>query len=418
MLGAVQDGVITPAGRRMAELGAHPRLAAMMLSAADPAQAALAADLAALLEERDPMRERDAPADVALRLEALAGRRDADRGALARIRQAAAQYRRRLRTTAPAAGDPAPLLAAAFPRPDRATAERGRVVPPVRRRRRQVAAHRPARPRPAARGRGLGAGRLGPHPARRPARPGGPAGFTHCRDGRERLRRRLRQRAVTAASAVWRLVLEDRTVPADAGDTARVLADVIGRKLDALDWTDAARQMQARAALLRTVDPGVPDLSDAALAAEVQTWLAPHLLGRAKLADARALDLPALLRARLGWAHAAQLDRDLPTHLTLPGGRAAIDYLAGGAGRSGAGAGFLWTAHHPHAAGGPNRAALRPAIARGPAGGDHRRLGRVLVGRLVGHAAGDARALSEARLAGAPGITPCRPARETPPSAQ
>jgi ATP-dependent helicase HrpB len=28
----------------------------------------------------------------------------------------------------------------------------------------------------------------------------------------------------------------------------------------------------------------------------------------------------------LGWEHAARLDRELPTHLALPGGRAAIDY--------------------------------------------------------------------------------------------
>ena len=47
---------ITEAGRRMAQLGAHPRLAAMLLAAETDAEAALAADLAALLEERDPLR--------------------------------------------------------------------------------------------------------------------------------------------------------------------------------------------------------------------------------------------------------------------------------------------------------------------------------------------------------------------------
>ena len=88
----------------------------MMLAAGTAAERALAADLAALLEERDPLRTgRDTPADIALRLDALAGRADGDRGALAAIRRTADGYRRRLRTTAPAAGDPAPLLAAAFP---------------------------------------------------------------------------------------------------------------------------------------------------------------------------------------------------------------------------------------------------------------------------------------------------------------
>ncbi len=124
-LGALDGaGRITDAGRRMAMLGAHPRLAAMMLAARTPGEAALAADLAALLEERDPLRRPDAPADIGLRLAALAeGDPAADRGALSRIRRVAAQYRRRMRTNAPADGDPGRLLAAAFP--DRIAQRRG-----------------------------------------------------------------------------------------------------------------------------------------------------------------------------------------------------------------------------------------------------------------------------------------------------
>ena len=74
-------------GRRMARLGAHPRLAAMMLAADDPAEAALAADLAALLEERDPLRAagagRHRPAAGGASPRRPGG---ADRGALSRIR--------------------------------------------------------------------------------------------------------------------------------------------------------------------------------------------------------------------------------------------------------------------------------------------------------------------------------------------
>ena len=58
------------------------------------AEAALAADLAALLEERDPLRRPDAPADVGLRLAALAeGDPAADRQARCR---ASAGWRRGL----------------------------------------------------------------------------------------------------------------------------------------------------------------------------------------------------------------------------------------------------------------------------------------------------------------------------------
>jgi len=64
----------------------------------------------------------------------------------------------------------------------------------------------------------------------------------------------------------------------------------------------------------------------------MRDWLAPHLDGMTRLSALASLDLLALLRARLGWADAARLDRDLPTHLTLPhlaspDRRAAVDYL-------------------------------------------------------------------------------------------
>ncbi|MGB3394718.1 MAG: helicase-related protein, partial [Stenotrophomonas sp.] len=48
---------ITTTGKRMLALGTHPRLAAMLVAAANPREQALAADLAALLEARDPLRQ-------------------------------------------------------------------------------------------------------------------------------------------------------------------------------------------------------------------------------------------------------------------------------------------------------------------------------------------------------------------------
>jgi ATP-dependent helicase HrpB len=107
---------------------------------------------------------------------------------------------------------------------------------------------------------------------------------------------------------------------------AATLARVLVEKPDQLPWTEAARQLQARAALLRGIDSAFPDLSDSALAADQGAWLAPYLMGVARLADARKVDLAEALRARLSWDQASRLDRDLPTHIGLPGGRAAVDY--------------------------------------------------------------------------------------------
>jgi ATP-dependent helicase HrpB len=324
-LGALADG-ITGAGRRMVQLGAHPRLAAMMLAARDPGEQALAADLAALLEERDPIRGREPPADVALRLDALAGRGDADGAAVARIRRAAGQYRRRLGTNAPAAGDSAPLLAAAFP--DR-----------IAQRRSEIGSFRLS---------GGGGAKLPPADPLARASLLVVASLDLKASARIRLAAPLDSADIPAAQItetvesgfdpvsgavlsrrrrrLGALVLDDRTIPADPADTATALAAALASRLETLDWTEAARQLQARAALLRQIDSAVPDLSDAALAADVQDWLAPHLVGMARLADAARLDLVPLLRGRLGWEAASRLDRDLPTHLVLPQGRAAIDY--------------------------------------------------------------------------------------------
>ena len=327
-LGALQDGTLTPLGRRMAELGAHPRLAAMMLSAATPGEKARAADLAALLEERDPLRGRDVPAGIGVRLDALENLVDADRGAVSRIRRQAGQYRRRLRAPDAADGEPGPLLAAAFP--DRIAQRRepgsfrfsgggGAKLP-----RGDKLSNEPFLVAAALDPKGAALIRLAAPLDITQLPPQVAAGITEmvengfdAASGTVLSRRRRRLGA---------LVLEDRTLEADPEQTAAALAAAAMRQPDSLPWTDAARQLQARALLLRGLDPAVADLADRALAADAADWLAPHLVGLRKLDALAGLDLAALLRGRLGWADAARLDRLLPTHLALPGGRAAIDY--------------------------------------------------------------------------------------------
>ncbi len=335
-LGALDAaGRITGTGRRMAALSAHPRLAAMMLAAGDAAEAALAADLAALLEERDPLRASDAPADLGLRLAAIAdGHPAADRGALSRIRRAAAQYRRRLRLPSGtrAAGDPGKLVAAAFP--DRIAQRRG-----------EPGAFRLL---------GGGGARL---PATDPlARAGllAVASLELKASARIRLASALDPDALPAALAaqvtetaetsfdratgsvlarrrrrLGALVLQDRTGPADPSEAAaELLRVIVADGLAPLAWTDAARQFQARVAWMRDVAPKEwPDLSDAALAATAADWLLPHVLGASRLADVAALDVAAMLRGLLPWPLPATLDEALPAQLSLPNGRAAIDYI-------------------------------------------------------------------------------------------
>ena len=356
------QGRITEVGRRMARLGTHPRLARMMLAAADDGERALAADLAALLEERDPIRGRDAPADIHLRLDALHGRDrgDADAGAIHRIRRAAALHRRRLRVhgSVAAQGDAGALLAAGFP--DRIAAKRGTMDGAFRLAGLGVSgsagrgfsgsagggvsgsagggARLPATD-PLARAPLLAVADLELQGTETRIRMAAPIDRAVL-EARfpERLRREegaafdARAGAVVARRRLMfgPLVLEESTLPhADPQAVALALADAAAeRALRDLKWTDAARQAQARIAWMRRVEGETwPDLSDAALVAAVRDWLAPHLHGRSRLADLAALDVTALLLDALPWDRRRALDAALPARVALPGGRsAAIDY--------------------------------------------------------------------------------------------
>ena len=326
-LGALDAGRLTDLGRRMCNLGGHPRLSAMMLAAATPAEAALACDIAALLEERDPLRDA-ASADIGLRLAAIASEGGpGDRAAVARIRRAAGQYRHRLglRAVVPSGdtGQVGRLIAAGFP--DRIAQRRG-----------EPGSFRLA---------GGGGARLAVSDALSKAPLLAVAGLEMKLSAQIRLAAPLDPACLAPRSTVsvetgldpatgsvlarrrrrfGQLILEDRTEPADPAETAAALADAAA--IASLPWSDAARQIQGRVGHLRAVEPATwPDLSDAELAAD-RAWLAAALYGMSRLADLQRIDLAGILRATLGHDLAVRLDAALPTHLALPGGRAAIDY--------------------------------------------------------------------------------------------
>ena len=95
-LGALNEDRITSRGKEMLRLPTHPRIAHMLLSA-DESQA-LATDIAALLEERDPL-ARTAGTDLSLRVEMLrkwrrGERVSGERSILERIERLATSWRR------------------------------------------------------------------------------------------------------------------------------------------------------------------------------------------------------------------------------------------------------------------------------------------------------------------------------------
>ncbi len=356
-LGALlPNGQPTPRGRAMAALGLHPRLGAMVLRAADlqlPATAlklpplsaeqrqALACVMAALLGERDPLRQDAVGADLCLRLDLLEQRGRA--GAIAPIRQLALQLRRQLRLP-----KSVPLLpegwaawvgiVLALAYPDRLALPRAQERPGV-----MVlnsgrgAALEPQDPLAASEA--LVAAHLDGD--RRQARIWLAAPLPRAAlellqpeqlldddvvewdDERQQVMAR-RQRRLGA------LLLSDAPQPQpDSAAVQAVLLEQLQRRgLQWLGWTPAQLQLRGRLAFLHQLDPELwPAVDEASLLAELELWLGPHLEGVRSAAQLQAIDLQGALLDRLDWRARSQLDALAPLRWTLPSGRhGRIDY--------------------------------------------------------------------------------------------
>jgi ATP-dependent helicase HrpB len=98
--------------------------------------------------------------------------------------------------------------------------------------------------------------------------------------------------------------------------------------LGIIGWSTAADTLRRRLALLhRELGDPWPDVSDQALLAGLDTWLAPELEALAGGAPTHRIDLTEPLRRLLPWPDAARLGELAPESLTVPSGsRVRIDY--------------------------------------------------------------------------------------------
>ncbi|WP_374473817.1 ATP-dependent helicase HrpB [Arenimonas sp.] len=342
------DARITAFGRQLLALGTHPRLAAMLKAPREPAETALACDLAALVEARDPLRERRD--DLASRWQALAAFRqgrapaNASRGALAAIDAAAKQWRRRLRCEAtPPADVPAHLLGDVLVHafPDRIARQH-----PTDPRRYLLANGRMARlfddsvlfGEP-----WLVASELRFEARDSLIQRGAPV-------DEARLQRDFPARFFEGDVVRWdpearalvsrrerrfdKITLESK--PAGRPDpalAAQALTDAVGELgLDALPWTEGLRQWRERVRCLREWMPelGLPDVSDDALLATRETWLMPAFRGKARLDALGEEELGEALKSGLDWSLRQKLDTLAPRRLTVPSGmERGVEYAHG-----------------------------------------------------------------------------------------
>ena len=120
-----------------------------------------------------------------------------------------------------------------------------------------------------------------------------------------------------------------------SAESARVLADgLISVGLDKLPWSKSSKQWRDRVMFLRKAEGDAsrtpwPDLSDDALAAQREAWLAPLLYDKISLKELSAGELSDALMTLLPWELRARLEREAPTHFEAPTGtQLAIDYEA------------------------------------------------------------------------------------------
>jgi ATP-dependent helicase HrpB len=348
-------GRITPVGARLAQLPLHPRLSHMVFRALESGQQAEACDLAALLSERDILRSGVSgvrPCDLELRLHLLGQWREAGNEALAgsgatasgcrRVDRISRQWQRLLPAQASCLGSRLSvggLLALAYP--DRVAKRRsltgsdyqlasGRVVHLPEADSLTTADFLVAPVIDAGRSHGrvfLGAAL--PETELRSVLGG------HLQvlelvtwdQTKEAVAARREER-------LGSILLSSQTLsrPAPEALAAAMLQGIRSMGIACLPWSRSARDWQARVMSLRAWQPqaGWPDVSDATLQVELETWLAPYLAGIKRRADLQKLELAKILHNLLDWPRQQQLAALAPSHLEVPSGtRKRLDYVPG-----------------------------------------------------------------------------------------
>lgn len=117
-------------------------------------------------------------------------------------------------------------------------------------------------------------------------------------------------------------------IPAEAKTTA-LLGFIRKQGLGVLPWQAEHEQWCARVNLLRSIEPEQPwpDVSRANLLATLEHWLAPYLDSVNTLADFKKLDLTSILSSLLAWEMQQRLGQLAPQRLDVPSGHSIpMDY--------------------------------------------------------------------------------------------
>lgn len=332
-LGAIDSrGIITPHGRKMASLPSHPRIANMLIRAASGHERSLATDIAAILEDKDPVGDEN-DTDINTRISLLRRLRSAGKqGRLGRIISIAAQYRHMMRCSEDNTQfDPyvtGKLIASAYPE---------RIA--------MRAADNIYRMSGGAEVRISDADDLSGCEFLAIASVGKRIFLASPVD-----RSDLEEIAVSYDNITWNsregrlitrkesrigaLTIGSRPLESPDRDAmARELGRAVQREgLSMLDFNDNVGRLQRRIMMAGEWHPELelPDVSTEALLASAPQWLPAYAGGATTVAELRKIDLREVIRSIAGYALMHEIDVIAPETLRLPTGRnALIDYRSG-----------------------------------------------------------------------------------------
>jgi ATP-dependent helicase HrpB len=133
------------------------------------------------------------------------------------------------------------------------------------------------------------------------------------------------------------IVLSSRSAGrVDPAQAARALTDAVRELgIDALPWSEALTQWRARVQGLRAWMPelALPDVSDAALLASLERWLAPAFAGKTRLDALDEAELGEAVKSMIDWPLRQRIDALAPTRIVVPSGmERRIEYALGAEG--------------------------------------------------------------------------------------
>ncbi len=340
LLGALQNNKITARGKEMLQMPTHPRLAHMLIEAIafqknNPAEnfKALACDITALLEERDPLQKENG-ADLSLRIEILrkyrTGERvNADRRVLDRIERLSLSWRKLLKidvdNTMPNVFNIGKLIATAYPERIAKRADKnslryrlanGRIVKLLEtdvlaQEEWLAVAHLDA---------GSNEGKIFL------------AAAFDSNDLKDLAEERQiiswdKQRGMivgTIEKRVGNITLESKPLQTiDEAQRIKVICNLIREEgLKLLNWNDSQEDFQARVLSLRKWRPQEewPDVSNEHLLETLEEWLAPYLIKINKLTELQKLDLDPIIHSILSWELSQKFNSLAPSKMKVPTG--------------------------------------------------------------------------------------------------